>query len=124
MINVIKASGRGFTLVELIAVILILGIIASIAVPKYFSLMEDAQQKALDGGLAEGQSRIFLHFAKQAINGTKPDDIIYDNALLGTNAGDFSLSYTDMGDNIVITVTGLSGNITGVSKARVIERPQ
>jgi prepilin-type N-terminal cleavage/methylation domain-containing protein len=115
---------EGFTLVELIAVLLILGIVASIAIPKYFNLMEDAQQKALDGALAEGKSRVFAHFAKQVVSGERPQDVIYSNITLGTDAGDFSLSYSATDDKVSITVSGLTGNVLGASKSQVIDKPK
>jgi prepilin-type N-terminal cleavage/methylation domain-containing protein len=37
---------KGFTLIELIIVIAIIGILSAIAVPKYFSIQEDAKIKA------------------------------------------------------------------------------
>ncbi len=61
--NVLE-SQKGFTLVEIIAVLVILGILAAVAIPKYFNLQEEARTKALDAALGEGIGRVNQHFAK------------------------------------------------------------
>lgn len=60
---------RGFTLVELTVVILIIGVIATIAAPKFFDSLDDAKDNAAVSSLATVRNTIQLY---KANNGAYP----------------------------------------------------
>ncbi|ADP86331.1 type II secretion system protein [Nitratidesulfovibrio vulgaris] len=62
-----RKGQKGFTLIEIIAVLVILGILAAVAVPRYFQLQTNAAQRAADATAAELQARINQLFARELI---------------------------------------------------------
>jgi len=67
-----RKNEEGFTLVEVIAVLVILGILAAVAVPKFFDMQATARDKAIDGAVGELNGQVALAFAQNALAGLTP----------------------------------------------------
>ena len=62
-----KQIQKGFTLIELVVVIVILGILAAVAIPKFVDLSGDAQTAALQGVAGAISSANTINFGARTI---------------------------------------------------------
>ena len=100
-----RSKGQGgFTLIELVAVVIILGILAAVIVPKYFDMTSKAQDAAYKGAITEGVARLNMAYSKYILdNNVKPANVL--TALAGTSylnltsgkvsIGDYQIGYSD-----------------------------
>lgn len=58
-----KQVQRGFTLIELVMVIVILGVLSAVAIPKFVDLGSEAKQAAVDGIAGAASSASAINYA-------------------------------------------------------------
>ena len=90
------SNQKGFTLIEIIAVLVILGILAAVAIPRFMDLTSVASDKAAMQAVSEGKSRLSNQFARNLLTGNSVKTTANLSRPQATNslwdAGDYTTS--------------------------------
>ena len=97
----------GFTLIELVIVIIVLAILAATAVPKFINIQDDAKESALKGLLGALNSAVDIVHSKSVIDGNEqlPNKFVgtLSSGLIKTNYGYPQANARGIGSSIEVS---------------------
>ena len=107
MLQKLRGNSKGFTLIELMIVIAIIGILAAIAIPNFIAYRNKAFCSAAESDAKSIAAVIADYFSIPAHTDIDDDDV--EAAYTATGNNTFTVSASDPSDVITITVTDGSG---------------
>ena len=104
-------SQKGFTIIELVVVIVILGILAAVAFPKFQDLSGDARTAVLNGAKAAITSAAVISYAKASGNQVTIASVLAQTSLdsaittTGSTCSSVTLSHTGGGSLTAFSIS-------------------
>ncbi|HAM37908.1 MAG TPA: hypothetical protein DCP53_00685 [Elusimicrobia bacterium] len=112
-----KTMKKGFTLIELMIVVAIIGILAAIAIPKFADLIKKSKEGATKGSLGALRSAITIYYGEQegiyptavtAGTGSVQVDEGDDTGIFANPTGPFLTKYLDKMPSVKLGIAGLA----------------
>jgi prepilin-type N-terminal cleavage/methylation domain-containing protein len=126
----IMRNERGFTLIEIIAVLVMLGLLAAIALPKYMDIVMGAKLVAAKGEIAEMKSSINLTYAKLYLKNSKrpvSSEILTElgsPTTLGVAPDNWGVAFSAASTTVIILSVTKRGDDTGYNATGTWTLPQ
>ena len=124
--TIVKFAQKGFTLIELIITIVIIGVLAAVAIPKFQSLTADAESGVSAGVAAALASATSVNYARSKVPSAiasptagftyYPLATCADLATAASALADFPAGYAVTGTTAALTSNGVSAVGCGVQK--------
>jgi prepilin-type N-terminal cleavage/methylation domain-containing protein len=107
-----KQTQAGFTLVELVIVIIILGLLAAVAVPKFIDLSSDARTAATNSVAASLSAANAVNYASRKVNAAKGNSVANCTDVATSLQGGLPSGYT-IGSLAAAADTTVTCTLTG-----------
>ena len=118
---------KGFTLIEITMVLVILGILAAVATVRFFDMQTEAKTKAAQAAVASAQSAISMGFSLHLVNPSSPNHVAGPAEACTTVSlsGATGVVYTVTcdGDDWDVVSSSITANYDGTTATGTWNRP-